>query len=330
MMIALTKWRKIMKRRILAIFLVAALIAAFTAACGKDEPERQPGDPAKALFITRTDAPFRFIQSEFDKLLDEFGIEVDIVAADNGTVAEIDGIERAAKEGYDVIFINSSDITEVVPALAQANEEGLIIGLFSSNLPQGNAGNSIVDFFCGPDYFLTGMTAGEFVSGVFLEGANAVEIGGPVGDTIQTQLHNGFSAGIADNIDLLATQNSTGYFNTNEAREIMDGFLSQFADDINIVWCHSDGIAASVIDATQAAGRTDIFIIGVGGSGIGYRNVRDGLQSLSISQNYTSMVRRSLQNARALLDGGSVPQVNIIPMDFITQDTIDNFTTPDW
>jgi len=317
-----------MKSRITAILLAAVFVVVLTAACSDGESERQPGDSARALFITQPGAAQMFIRDEVNRLQDEFDIEVDLVSGDNLAAVEIRNIERAVTEGYDVLFINSSDITAVIPALTSAKEDGLIIGLFSSALPQGYSGENVIDFFCGSDFFLSGMTAGEFVSGQFPYGANAVEIGIPTEDALQVQLHNGFSAGKANNIDLLATENAAGWDASN-ARQIMEDFLSQFGNDINIVWCHWDEGADGVIKAAQAAGRNDIFIIGVGGIGVGYRNVRDGLQALSVGQNYTNMIKRSLQNARALLDGGTVPQVNIIPMDLITPDTIDNFNFPD-
>lgn len=319
-----------MKRRIPAIFLVISFIVILATACGDDISERQPGDSARALFITQSDASQKFSWEEFVRLQEEFSIEVEMVSGDNDTAAEIDGIERAISEEYDVIFINSSDITAVIPALTRAKEAGIIVGLFSSGLPQGHTGENVMNFFCGSDYFLSGMTAGELVSSHFPYGANAVGIGGPENDAVHVQLHNGFSAGIASNINMLATENNTGYLSVNESRQIMEEFLKEFGNDINIVWCHRDEYANGAIEAVQEANRNDIFIIGVGGTGTGFRNVRDGLQALSIAQNYSSMARRSLQNARTLLDGGSVPEVNIIPMEMITLDTIDNFITPDW
>ena len=316
-----------MKRCIPALLIFVSLIIVL-AACGDKDTERQPGDPAKALFITVPDASQRFALSEFKRLNDDFDIDVEMFSANN-TPAEIDGIERAVADGYDVIFINSSNVTAVIPALTAAKEAGVIIGLFSAGLPEGQPGEDFIDFFCGPDYFLSGMMAGEYISSLFIAGANVAEIGGPEGNAMQTQLQNGFYAGLADNIDLLDSQNCTGW-SVEHAYRIMEDFMARFGADLNIVWCHWDDGANSVIEAALAAGRSDIMVVGVGGTGVGFRNVRDGLQAMTVGINYSNIVRRSMQNARTLLDGGAVPMVNIIPMDLITGDTIDNFHFPDW
>jgi hypothetical protein len=42
------------------------------------------------------------------------------------------------------------------------------------------------------------------------------------------------------------------------------------------------------------------------------------------------MVKKSLENAKILMEGGTVPEVNIIPMDMVTLETIDNFPWPEW
>jgi len=321
-----------MKKRITAIMLVLVLVAGITSACGNKDSSREPGDPAKAMFITNSmaDAAQVFSWNEFQRLMGEFNIEMTQASGNNEAAVEVDAVERAITEKYDVIFINPTSVEAVLPALVRAKGAGIIVGLFSAKLPDGQTGEDAIDFFCGTDDFLSGIMAGEYVSNHFPDGANAVEVGGPVGDAAQIQLHNGFTGGVADNITILATQTCTGGWNVHEARQIMEDFLIQFGDAIDIVWCHWDEGANAVIGAAQAAGRSDIFIIGVGGSSVGYQNVHDGLQQLSVGRNYTTMVRQSLRNARTLLDGGSVSRMNIIPMDMITPDTIGDFTRPEW
>ena len=319
-----------MRKRVLALILILLMVITVVAACSKDDDTpREPGGPAKAMFITHSmnDASQRFSWSEFQRLMGDFNIEMTEVSGDNNTSAEIASIERAVSEGYDVIFINPTDAEAIIPALQRAKEANVIVGLFSSRLPAGHTSEDIIDFLCSTDDFLSAMMAGEYINQHFTDGANVVEIRGPVGEA--DYLHNGFIAGLADNINVLATQHSNGW-SANEARQIMDGFLNDFGNDINIVWCHWDDGANGAIEAARAAGRDDIFIIGVGGNRVGYQNVFDGLQQLSVARNYTVMVRQSLQNARTLLDGGSVSHINIIPMDMITPDTVSNFTRPDW
>jgi len=320
-----------MKKRILAILLAVALVTVLAAACGDSGgAERQPGDSARAMFITQamSNPSQAFSWKEFQRLMGDFNIEMTQRSGENEVAVEIAGIEEAIDEGYDVIFINPSNIDAVIPALTRASEAGIIIGMFSSELPEEH--QNIRDFFCGSDDFEGGKLAGQFVSERFPNGANFVEVGGQAGHDAQIKRHDGFRAGIAANIIELGSQNCPGGWNAHEARAIMEDFLVQFGDDIDIVWCHWDNGASAVIEAAQAAGRNDIFIIGVDGNSTGYQQVKDGTQALSVGQSFTNMARQSLQNARTMLDGGTVPAVNIIPMDMVTIENVNDLPWPEW
>jgi ribose transport system substrate-binding protein len=321
-----------MKKRLLAILLVAALVVVLAAGCNGagSQPDRQPGDPARAMFITQamSNASQAFSWSEFQRLMGDFNIEMSVAAGENEVAVEIEGIERAIAERYDVIFINPSNIDAVVPALTRAREAGIIIGMFSSELAQEH--QHIRHFFAGSDDFEGGRLAGQFVSARFPDGANVVEVGGQAGHDAQIKRHDGFRAGIADNIIIIDSQNAPGGWNAHEARGIMEDFLITHGDAIDIVWCHWDHGASAVIEAAQAAGRDDIFIIGVDGNATGYRQVMEGTQALSVGQSFTNMAHQSLQNARILLDGGNVPEVNIIPMDMVTIENVHDLPFPDW
>ena len=313
------------KIRIIAIIIIFALTMVLASACSdKGKDERKPGDPAKAMFITQTlsNSTQAFSWSEFQRHMGDYNIDMTVIAGEGKLEAEIQGIEKAIEEEFDVIFCYPSDIEAVIPALTQAKEAGIIIGMFFSELPSQH--QHIMDFFCGSDIFAGAQMAGGFVSEQFPDGANFVEVGGFAEDDTVTKLNNGFRTGIANNIVELGSKNCAGGWNEHEARAIMEDFLFQFGDQIKIVWCHWDIGASAVIEAAQTAGRHDIFIIGVGGNKTGFRQVQDGTQSLSIGHSYTNMVIKSLENARTLLDGGTVETFNIIPMDLITPETIDS------
>ena len=319
-----------MKKRIPVFMFLLIMMIFILTACGNNDSPREPGDPAKAMFITSSlaEASQQFSWNEFQKLAEDFNIEMTGVSGNNDASAEVTAIERAVAEGYDIIFINPTDAEAVIPALISARDADIIVGMFSTGLPRGHVSEDIIDFFCGSDDFLSAMMAGEYVSQQFPNGANIVEIRGPLSEP--DHLHNGFIAGSADNLNVLSSRNIDDGWSVPEARQIMESFLNQYGDDIDIVWCHWDAGAYGVIEAALAAGRNDIFIIGVGGSSVGYDNIQSGYQQLSISRNYTNMVRQSLHNARALLDGGSVSHINIIPPDMITQETVSNFVRPEW
>jgi len=315
------------------------MVVGVTVACNggsgdnasQDTPTRNPGDPARGAFITQamSNESQAFSWAEFQRLAPDFGFTMQMFAGENEPAVEVAGIRTAIAEGYDAIFINPSSIESIIPALMEAKEAGLVIGMFSSELPE--ASQHLRDFFCGTDDFMGGEQAGKFVVQNFPGGANFVEVGGQAGHDAQIKRHDGFRAGIAgSNIVELDSQNAPTGWNTHEAMTIMENFITRHGDLIDVVFCHWDNGASGVIEALQNQGMHDVFVIGVDGNRTGYAQVADGTQHLSVGQNFTEMVRKSLENARTMLDGGSVPAVNHIPLDMVTADNVHQLPVPPW
>ena len=350
-----------MKKRYLAILMAIVLSVGLLAACAPDTPapvapapapadpapapedpapapadpvpsDRQPGEPARGVFVTQdlSNASQAFSAKEFERLQGDFNITLRIAGGD--VADNIASIEQAIADGEDVIFINPNDIYAVIPALENARAAGIIVGLFSSQPPEDTP-DFPFDFFCGSDDVLGGIQAGEFVMSQFPDGANFVEVGGQAGHIAAISRHDGFRQGIDTSLIIeLDSQFVPGPWVADEARGIMEDFLVMYDDQIDIVWCHWDHGAGGVIEAVVAAGidPTEIFIIGYDGNSTGYQQVKDGLQALSVGQSFTNMALKSLENARTMLDGGSVEKLNWIPVDMVTIDSIDTFPWPEW
>ena len=316
-------------KRLFTILIPLVLLFAF-AAC-TNEPEAAADDGLfRAAFVTQamSNESQAFSWREFQRLAPEHGFAMTVFAGENEPAVEFDGVLTAIANGYDAVFVNPSSIEGIVPALQQARDAGLIVGMFSSVLPEQHRG--VQHFFVGSDDYMGGVQAGQFVSENFPNGANFVEVGGQAGHSAANDRHAGFRTGIAPNIVELGSQFAPTGWNTHEAMSIMEDFIVMFGDDIDIVWTHWDNGASGVIDALANAGMTDVFVIGVDGNRTGYAQVRSGAQALSVGQSFTNMAMESLRLARAILMGEEVPVDNWIPLDMVTLDTIDDFVEPDW
>ena len=313
-------------KRILSLALSAILLLGLFSCGGKGSNGK-----LKAGFITQalSNESQAFSWKEFQRLAPEYGFEMQIYAGENEPQVEVAGIEQCIAEKYDAIFINPSSIESIIPALINAKEAGLVVGMFSSELPEES--QHLRDFFCGTDDFMGGEEAGRYVVANFPNGANFVEVGGQAGHDAQIKRRDGFRAGIAGSkIVELDSQNCPGGWNTNEALGIMEDFIVKYGSDIDVVFCHWDNGASGVIEALHNAGLSNVFVIGVDGNKTGYQQVRDGSQTLCIGQNFTRMAEQSLQNAKTKIEGGNPPAVNHTPLDIVTKETIDNFPPPEW
>ena len=354
-----------MKKRVSAILFALVLILSLVVACSDNAhpaatPEvESPAAPreeisvpdthphtaagkARGVFITPyviNSAHPDISWDMFRRLMGDYDMELTWYGVDEFDVFyQILAIEQAIADNLEVIFIGPFDIEAVIPALTRAREAGIIVGLYMSHPPLDEFPDYPFDFFVDDDDYQGAVQTGEFVSERFPDGANFVEVGGQAGHRIAQGRYDGFREALNANIIELDSQFCPTGWNTGEARTIMEDFLLIYGDEIDIVYCHWDNGAAGVIEAVESAGKIpgtdivagEIFIIGIDGNRTGYAQVQNGIQALSVGRSFTNMVIKSLENARILLDGGTVEKINWIPHDMVTLETIDSSPEPNW
>ncbi len=284
----------------------------------------------KAAFITQalSNESQAYSWKQLQQYCGEYGFTMDVFEGQNDVQNEAKAVSTCIAQGYDAIFINPSDINAIVPSLMEAKEAGVIVGMFSSDLPAES--QQYRDFFCGVDDTMAGQTAGQAFIDHFPDGATIVEVGGQAGHDAQIKRADGFRQAIeGSNITLLDSQNCSGWV-TADAMAIMEDFIVKYGDQIQGVFCHWDNGATGVIEALKNAGMTDVYVVAVDGCRAGYDQVKAGTQAVSIGQSFTNMAIKSLECAKAMLEGKSFEAVNFIPLDVVTKDNVDILPYPEW
>ena len=344
----------------LIVTLLAVVMVAVLIGCGQGAAPAAPADPAPAAEpateepaaeepaadedpAAAGEAQWRgavvmqalsnesnaFMWREFQRFAPDYGFELIIVAGENEPAVEVAGIESAIAQGFDAVWANPSSSEALVPVMMQAQEAGMITAMVSVDLPP--EASQFRYFFTGSNDYEAGLTAARVVIETFPDGANVVEVGGHAGHAAQINRRDGFLTGIAgSNITILDSQNAPTGWNADEAMSIMEDFIVMHGDAIDVVFCHWDNGASGVIEALQNAGRDDVFVIGVDGNRTGWQQVVDGTQHLSIGLDFSEFARVSLQHARTMLEGGTVPEINFPPFLIMTAETVGNIPEPPW
>ena len=303
-----------------------AAVAAATEAPAADTAAKT----YKAAFITQalSNESQAYAWKQFQQYCGEYGFTMDVFEGQNDVQNEAKAVSTCIAQGYDAIFINPSDINAIVPSLMEAKDAGIVIGMFSSDLPKES--QQYRDFFCGVDDTMAGQTAGQAFVDHFPDGATIVEVGGQAGHDAQIKRADGFRQAInGSKITLLDSQNCSGWV-TADAMAIMEDFIVKYGDKIQGVFCHWDNGATGIIEALKNAGMNDVYLIAVDGCRAGYDQVKAGAQAVSIGQSFTNMAIKSLECAKAKLEGKTFEAVNFIPLDVVTKDNVETLPYPEW
>ncbi|MDR1903916.1 MAG: sugar ABC transporter substrate-binding protein [Treponema sp.] len=316
-------------KKILFTGLVTVIMAAlFVTGCQKkadsgDKPYRiayLPGDMANESQA--------YSAKQFQKLGSAMGFEVQILDGRADAQVQAQAVNNCVAQKFDAIFVNPNDINGIVPSLTAAKKAGVIIGMFSSDLPANFADSR--DFFVGVNDNMAGETAAQSFINQFPNGANIVEIGGQAGHDAAIKRHDGFNAAIQGTGIKVLDYKAPNAWSTSEAMSIMEDMIAKYGSQIQGVFCHWDNGATGVIEAAKAAGISNLFIVAVDGCRAGFDQVKAGDQSNTIMQNFATQVERSLEVALKAIKKEPFDVINLVPLDDVNKTNIDSFEYPEW
>ena len=284
----------------------------------------------KAVFVISNMAneSQAFAAKQFLKYGADYGFDVQTFDAKGDTQAETQIVTNAIAQKFKAIFVNPNDINAIIPSLMKAKAAGMVVGMFSSDLPP--AAQKFRDFFAGVNDTMAGQQAAAAFIKHFPNGAKIVEIGGQAGHDAQIKRHDGFNGAIKGTKIQVIDYKACTQWSTAEALAIMEDMIVKYGKEIQGVFVHWDNGATGVIQAAKAANLPGLFIVGVDGNRAGYTQVKSGEQSVSIAQDFVLMTKTDLGLARDVLKGKKVQQVNWVPLAVIDKDSVSSFEPPEW
>jgi ABC-type sugar transport system substrate-binding protein len=351
---------KIMKKRflILAVSIICVVSLVFTGCAQQASPSNdttKAPETTEAAETTEGDAD-QTSASGSDKMYNVAVCNADIATpvfafmekmfalnapGNNMTVTQFDGkgntatqaqqLEDCITQGFDAIILDPVDPAGLVPACKKVMAAGIPLATFSSDLPAENEADRT--FCVTADDYQAGVIAAQEFMKAFPDGASIVEVGGMAGYDAQIKRHNGFRDTIeGSNITVLDFQTCPTGWDANEAMDMMQNFIVKYGDEIEGIYCHWDGGLTGCFQALNAAKMDPVplFTLGIDGNQDGFKNVGEGLQDISLMQNFELMTNVCQQLMVEVLEGGTVESSTMPPWGIVTSESIDTFTAPEW
>ena len=348
-----------MKKKLMATVLAASL-AFGLAACGsaaggdtaseapsEESAEEAPAEEAPAAEDTAETAAeagktlkIAYIPNSMSNEMNAYGYKImeehqgdynmEVTAFDGqyDSQTETAAITNCIGQGYDAMILCPSDINAVIPAVMQAKEAGIIVAMYSADLPEEY--REYRDIFVGVDDTEAGKNAAKAFIDRFPDGAKVIEVGGTAGTDAQIRRHDGFNAGLeGSKIEVLDYQ-ATESWSSNETMDITQDMIVKYGDEIQGIFCHWDGGATGCIEALKNAGIEGTYIVAIDGSRSGFDQVKDGTQNVCISQNVVNISLKALEVIRSAADGGDFEAENYVPLDMVTSDNVEELPYPEW
>lgn len=114
-----------------------------------------------------------------------------------------------------------------------------------------------------------------------------------------------------------------GDWDQAKGQQITQDALTQFGDQVEVVFCNNDAMALGALQAIQAAGRTvneDIYLVGVDALTDAVQNVVDGNYTGTVFNDHFSQAQEAAAQAVKFLKGEEVEPVNMVDYVKVTAD----------
>ena len=114
-----------------------------------------------------------------------------------------------------------------------------------------------------------------------------------------------------------------GDWDQAKGQQIVQDALTQFGDQVEVVFCNNDAMALGALQAIQAAGRTvgeDIYLVGVDALTDAVQNIIDGNMTGTVFNDYFGQAHGAAELAVKYLKGEEVDPVNMVDYVKVTAD----------
>jgi len=288
-----------MKTRGIRSWLVLlAVVGLIAAACGDDEGGGGGGGGGGGegsiwVLLPDTESSTRWEEDDrrfFGEQFTEAGLadgeDFTIVNAEGDAATQQSQAEQAIADGASVIVLTSLDTGSGAAIIDQAAEAGVDVVEYDRFNTGGAGGAAYVSF----DNVAVGAAMAEVlepaIDALGLSPARIVELNGGEEDNNSFLFKAGYDATVQERVEagdweLVADQHVPGWDNA-EAQTIMEQILVDVDNGVDAVFAANDGLAASAINALEAAGVGPVPVSGQDATAVGMQNVLLGKQTMSV------------------------------------------------
>ena len=326
-----------MKKKILAAFMAAAMVAGMSAI--NVAAEEEGGDVITVGFSqVGAESDWRTANTESMQTTfsEENGYELIFSDAQQKQENQLTAVRNFIQHEVDYILLAPVTETGWDTVLQEAKDAGIPVIIVDRMVDVSD--DSLYTTWIGTDSLLEGRKAAEWLNAyatakeIAPEDLHIVDIQGTIGSTAQIGRTQGLEEGVEKyGWDLLEQQ--SGEFTQAKGQEVMESMLKKY-DNINVVYCENDNEAFGAIDAIEAAGKTvgtdiaagEILVISFDTTNAGLTNVLEGKIACDVECNPLHGPRAEAL-IQALEAGEEVEKLNYVDEEiFAFDDTVASVT----
>jgi len=316
-----------------------ALLAGLSlAACTQPAPAPGPAPggtagaaaarPRIAFVLKTLNNPFFIeMQKGAREAAERLGVELVVQAAERelDVDKQMQIIENLIETRVGALCITPSGSREVVPAIAKANAAGIPVVIVDTRVDAKAAQEAGIKLsgFVGSDNYEGGRVAGEYLLQVTGGKAQVGLLEGIPGHETGDSRLKGFHDAVRGHPGVKVVASQTANWERDQGYNVFQNML-QAHPQIDALFACSDLMALGAVEAIAAAGRTGkVRVIGFDAVDDARQAIAAGAMLASVAQFPQEMGRIAVEDAVALVRGGTPPAERKVRIELVTRQTLE-------
>ena len=314
-----------MKRLILCIFLVSIFLLP---GCIGNDSETLPSESPRIALVMKSLANEFFVnmadaaqihQSENSQ---QYSLIINGIRNESDITQQVSIIDQMIAAQVDAIVIAPADSKALVPALARANQAGIVLVNIDNRLDASVLSEfDLVIPHVGPDNKEGARKVGDYLAGILVAGDEVAILEGIVSSINSQARRDGFEEAANARGLIIATIQSASWEQT-KAAEITSAVLTQHPR-LKGVMAANDNMALGALSAIKQLGRLDeIEVVGFDNISAVNKLVREGEILATADQHGDLLAVYGIEFALDTLAGKEVQYGRKTPVDLITREIL--------
>ncbi|TXC90993.1 ribose ABC transporter substrate-binding protein RbsB [Metabacillus litoralis] len=239
------------------------------------------------------------------------GIEIVVVDAQNDSAKQVSDIEDLIQQNVDVLLVNPTDSAAVSAAIESANNANVPV----ITLDRSAEGGEVVAHIAS-DNVAGGKMAGDFILEQLGDKGKVAEIEGIPGSSAARERGEGFHQAVDAVAEIEVAAKQTADFDRAKGLTVMENIL-QGNKDIQAVFAHNDEMALGALQAIEAAGLSNVFVVGFDATEDAVKAVEDGRLAATVAQKPAVIGQQGIDTAILVANGEEVEEFIPVELELV-------------